>query len=585
MIKIISVLAFVSMSLLCFGQPTFHGDTTPTYDQAIAIYEELASKHVNATLYQKGPTDSGKPLHMFVISNRDMPGIQPFETRQFDQRVVLINNGIHSGEACGINASIMLSRFLLEDERAQELLQNTVVCIVPIYSIGGSLQRNSHSRANQEGPAEYGFRGNARNLDLNRDFTKMDSYNAQSFAKMFHEWDPHVYLETHTSNGADYQYTMTLLSTQKDKLDTAVSEVMQSMILPGLYKRMSEKQEEMVRYVNVFGRSPEEAGITGFLDSPRYSSGFATQFQCMGFMSEAHMLKPFEDRVNATFELMLSLLEEVEEHGKEIALARYDARNALVWQEAFPLNWELDTVASDTIQFNGYRSEYRKSAVTGRDRLYYDRAAPTQFEIPVYDHYRGTNDVMKPRYYVVPQARREVIERLHHNGVEMLVLVQDTILESEVYYISHFNTVSKPYEGHYLHDQTEVRTEVREEMLRAGDVLVPMYTDRDRFVVEVLEPSSADSYFNWNFFDEILQQKEWFSGYVFEDEAARMLEEDEGLRSMFEQMKADPEFAESPFAQLYWLYQQSPHYEEQHMKYPVLRIMNEHELPTRPMRP
>lgn len=176
-------------------------------------------------------------------------------------------------------------------------------------------------------------------------------------------------------------------------------------------------------------------------------------------------------------------------------------------------------------------------------------------------------------------------ERLHINQVEMYSLLADTVLKAEQYYITHFGTSSSPYEGHYLHDSTEVRTEHSEVFLRAGDVLVPMYTAKDRYVVEVLEPTSVDSYFNWNFFDEILHQKEWFSAYLFEDEAARMLLEDPELRSMFEKMKLDSSFSENDFVQLSWLFQHSDHYEEQHMRYPVIRIMEEHDLPVRPMRP
>ena len=583
--KIISILGSGLMLSITTAQPVFKGDTTPTYVQTIEVYQDLSDRFVNANLHQKGSTDSGKPLHVFVITHPDSPGIQPYETTQFNKRVLLINNAIHPGEACGVNSSIMIARYLLEEGKAAELLKNTVLCIIPMYNIGGAIQRNTSSRANQDGPEEYGFRGNARNLDLNRDFTKMDSRNSKSFARIFHEWDPHVFLETHTSNGADYQYTMTLLSSQKDKLDKEVGDLMTETILPGLYEKMMFRGEEMMRYVNVFGRAPEDGGMHGFLDSPRYSSGFATQFQCMSFVSEAHMLKPFQDRVNATFKLTLSLIEVVEEHGPELAQTRHDARNAVVWQETFPLNWEKDSVASDTMPFKGYRSAEVKSSVTGKDRLFYDRSAPVSMNIPVYDEFRPADGVFKPRYYVVPQAWQEVITRLHVNGVEMYSLLTDTVLNAERYYITHFGTTNSPYEGHYLHDNTEVKVDLEQVLIRAGDVLVPMYTAKDRFVVEVLEPTSVDSYFNWNFFDEILQQKEWFSGYVFEDEAALMLENDAELRSMFEQMKADSSFAGNAFAQLYWLYQQSDHYEEQHMRYPVVRIMEDHELPVRPVRP
>ena len=99
-----------------------------------------------------------------------------------------------------------------------------MIVIIPVYNVGGALNRGSYSRANQNGPEAYGFRGNARNLDLNRDFIKCDSRNARSFNRLFNQWKPDVFVDTHTSNGADYQYVMTLISTQKDRLGGALGE-------------------------------------------------------------------------------------------------------------------------------------------------------------------------------------------------------------------------------------------------------------------------------------------------------------------------------------------------------------------------
>lgn len=579
------MLVFLGGFYTLFAQNTFNGDTTPTYHQTVAIYQDLADRYPNAALYTKGPTDCGRPLHLFVVSHPDLPGIQARETAGHGMRVLLINNGIHPGEACGVNASIMLARQLLEGGMAEEMLRGTVVCIIPMYNVGGALQRNSTTRANQRGPLEYGFRGNARNLDLNRDFTKMDSRNAKSFAQLFHEWDPHVYLETHTSNGADYQYTMTMLATQKDKLGGEVGVLLQKTMLPALYKGSKRLGWEIAPYVNVFGRAPEDGGIKGFLDTPRYSSGFAAQFQCMSFVSEAHMLKPFADRVNATYATLLALLQATVLHGEELTKAREADRDALVWAEALPMNWTLDTAASDSISFKGYQAVYEKSQITGQQRLRYDQARPVNMELPIFDRYLPTDGVLKPDYYVVPQAWSEVIERLLLNGVRMLRFAKDTILETESYRIVDFNTMEHSFEGHYLHHGTHVEETRETRAVLKGDYLVPMHSAKDRFVMEALEPVSEDSYFNWNFFDEVLQQKEWFSPYVFEDEAVEMLKENDQLNSQFRSRKEqDPEFASNAWAQLYWLYQHSPHYEQQYLRYPVFRLHGSQRLPVSPLR-
>ena len=86
-----------------------------------------------------------------------------------------------------------------------------------------------------------------------------------------------------------------------------------------------------------------------------------------------------------------------------------------------------------------------------------------------------------------------------------------------------FSSAKQPYESHYYHFDTRVKVEITEVQIRKGDWLIPLDNIHRRFLIEVLEPEGPDSYFNWNFFDAILQQKEWYSAYVFEDEAAEIL--------------------------------------------------------------
>ena len=109
---------------------------------------------------------------------------------------------------------------------------------------------------------------------------------------------------------------------------------------------------------------------------------------------------------------------------------------------------------------------------------------------------------------------------------------------------------------------------------RAGDWVVPVDQAANRYIVETLEPEGADSFFRWNFFDTVLQQKEGYSAYVFEDLAAKLLEEDEVLREAFRARRArDPAFAADARAQLAWIYERSPWREAEFMRYPVVRVL------------
>ena len=145
-----------------------------------------------------------------------------------------------------------------------------VVCIIPIYNVDGALNRGSFSRANQNGPEEYGFRGNARNLDLNRDFIKCDAENTKSFIKIFREWQPEVFVDTHISDGADYQYTMTVIPTQQSKLHPALTGYVNKDLLPVLHAEMKNKNFEFCPYVETMKQIPDD-GISAFLETPRFA--------------------------------------------------------------------------------------------------------------------------------------------------------------------------------------------------------------------------------------------------------------------------------------------------------------------------
>ncbi len=195
------------------------GRETVTYEEGMAYYRLLGQTFPTIRLTECGPTDTGIPLHVAVLSPDGL--FDPEQIRRSGKSVLLVNNAIHPGEPDGVDASMMLLRDLAGDKKLKEKMANFVLVVVPFYNIGGVLNRNSTTRVNQDGPKEYGFRGNDRNYDLNRDFIKNDTRNAQSFADIYHTWQPDVFVDTHVSNGADYQYVMTLIPTQHNKLGAA----------------------------------------------------------------------------------------------------------------------------------------------------------------------------------------------------------------------------------------------------------------------------------------------------------------------------------------------------------------------------
>jgi len=550
----------------------FRGNTTPTWQETVDTYRNLAKMHPQTKLHEIGYSDGGKPLHLFVINKNGT--LEWDQLAMQDKPILLVNNAIHPGEPCGVDASIALCQLLLDPQsKYAHLLDSAVVCILPMYNIGGALNRGCCSRANQNGPEQYGFRGNERNLDLNRDFIKCDSQNARAFNQMFSRLNPHLFVDTHTSNGADYQYTMTMISTQPDKAGPVIGSYMKNTIDPWLYNRMKERNWEMIPYVESINKIPDN-GIYGFLETPRYATGYAALFNTIAYTSEAHMLKPYEDRVEATLHFLLSLLEFTNANAQEIIVNKAKADKQVQEAQQLPLRWQLDTTVYQSIEFKGYEAEYEKSEVSGALRLKYNRQKPYTKSIKLYNKHTITLSSTIPEYYIVPQAWREVLERLSLNGVEMTSFKSDTLVFAETYYIEDFSSPSQPYEGHYIHHEVACKRVLLNIHVLAGDYLISTHQAKRRYIVESLEPQGMDSFFTWNFFDSMLQQKEWFSDYVFEEEAAQMLQNDPALKSQLEELKLrDPAFAQSNWAQLYYLYQQSKNFEISMNRYPVLRYM------------
>ncbi len=554
------------------------GNTTATYAECIAFYQKLTAAYPKQLhMAEAGPTDSGQPLHEVVLSSDG--DADPASSRQKNRRVLFIQNGIHPGEPEGIDASMMLARDLVQQPKLRKLLDGLTVVVVPVYNVDGMLNRNSTTRVNQNGPVAYGFRGNARHLDLNRDYIKQDSHNARSFAALFQKWQPDIFVETHTSNGADYQYTITLIATQHSKLAPALGTYLQKQLLPALYQGMEKKKWPMTPYVDFEGQTPE-SGLRAFLETPRYSTGYAALFNTIGFMPETHMLKAFAPRVHSTYDFLKTMLETVGQQSAALAAARAAANTALVNQTTFPLTWTLDETQHETVQFRGYEGKTKLSEVSGQPRLYYDRAAPFIRPVKYFNTYQPAATARRPTAYLIPQAWGEVAERLRRNGATLVPLAQDVTVPAEVYYLEDYKTSPRAYEGHYLHSQVKVRPVAETVTYHRGDFVVYL-TDKApiRYLMETLEPQATDSFFAWGFFDSVLQQKEHFSNYVFEDLAADLLRRDPQLRERLEQQKKqDPAFASNGAAQLEWVYVNSPHHEAGFNRYPVARWLGEGEL-------
>jgi hypothetical protein len=546
---------------------------TTLWTDCIAFYEELARRFPQVLRFEQiGVSDGGIPVHRGVVSADGVFGRD--EIKAAGRTVFFNNNGIHPGEPEGVDACMALVRDFCYEPARLAALGETVFLFIPVYNVDGCLNRANTSRVNQDGPEQFGFRGNSRHLDLNRDFVKCDTLNARLFNQLIASWQPDVMVDTHTSNGADYPYTMTLIHTQADKLGYGLGPFLRNTMLPAIYAEMEQRGWPTCPYVNPVQDTPDD-GIAEFLEVPRFSTGFAALHHVIGFMPETHMLKPFADRYDSMRALVETTLAFTVQHGAEIKRLRAEAKAAGRKQAAWPVMWQMDEDKPSTFRFKGYAAKRHPSVIGNYTRLSYDRSQPWEKDIAYYNSFPASVTVRAPKAYVVPQQWREAIERLQWNGVQMTRVEKAETVAAQYYHIASVQSRPTAYEGHMFHDGVEVEARSGSFQLSVGDYIVSLDQDNARYAVETLEPQGHDSFFRWGFFNSVLEKKEAFSDYVFEDLALEMLETEPELKAKFEAWKqANPALLSDQDAVLHFIFHHGKrHAEPEWRRYPVLSIL------------
>jgi hypothetical protein len=541
---------------------------TTTWSECIAFYEALAQRFPHVLRFEQiGTSDGGIPVHAGVVS---ADGVHDRAQIKAEGRTVFFNNnGIHPGEPEGVDACMAIVRDLCFDPARLAALGKTVLLFVPLYNVDGALNRANTSRVNQDGPEQFGFRGNSRHLDLNRDFVKCDTLNARIFNQLLTSWDPDVMVDTHTSNGADYPYTMTLIHTQADKLGYGLGPFLRETMLPHIYKEMEAKGWPTCPYVNPVKDTPDD-GIAEFLEVPRFSTGFAALHHVIGFMPETHMLKPFKDRYDSMRALLDVTMAFTISHGEQIRSCAPPRAS----RPPTPPNGPWHGRWTKPIHRPSASKATKQSAASllgDYQRLSYDRSKPWEKDIAYYNSFVPAATVRAPKGYIVPQAWREAIERLQWNGVEMARFDEASTVEAQYYHIVSVTSRPNAYEGHMYHDDVQLEARTGSFTVQPGDYFIPLKqanalrrrnagTARPRLLLPL------------GLLQQRAGEKENFSDYVFEDLALEMLETEPELKAKFEAWKAaNPALLSNQEAVLGFIFANGKrHAEPEWRRYPVL---------------
>jgi hypothetical protein len=542
------------------------GVDSPTYDETVAWLRKLVAASPKLRMTSLGKSPQGRDVWLVIASATGAS--TPEELRQTGKPVLFAQAGIHPGEIDGKDAGMMLLRDMTVGGSESDLLGRASFLFIPILSVDGHERRSPYGRINQRGPENTGWRTNARNLNLNRDYAKLDIPEMRHLIAALERWQPDLYLDLHVTDGEDYRYDVTFGWTGPHGWSPSIARWLDGTFRPAVSAALEARGHVPGPLIFGVDRLDIRKGIADWTAPPRFSNGYGDARHLPTVLVENHSLKRFDRRVLGTYVFLEGCLDLL---GREAGnLRRAVAEDRARHPEELPLAFGPPQTPPETLEFLGVEHRVAPSSVSGGLAVEW-LGTPVTFDAPLIAFTEPTATASRPRAYWIPPSWSDVIGRLRLHGVRMEETSDWREVEVEMYRLTGPELADMPFEGHVQVTATPV-AETRTERFPPGSVRIPTDQPLGDLAMLLLEPASPDSFFQWGFFHAVLSRTEYVEGYVMEKMATRMLEEDEELRSRFlERLATDDEFRADPQARLMWFYEQTPYYDQRYLLYPVAR--------------
>jgi hypothetical protein len=550
---------------------------TSTYDETIVFCKRLAAASRGLVTYTTyGKSGEGRDLPLLIAASGGT--MSPKWAKKSGKPIILIQAGIHAGEIDGKDAGLALFRDIAITKTRIDLLRNAIILFEVIYNVDGHEDRSPYMRINQNGPDEMGFRANASNLNLNRDYMKADAPETRAWLKLWNEWRPDLFIDCHVTDGADFQYNLTYEYAHFQEVSPSIKAWMDEHFDGVVVPKVEKEGNLLTHYVEFAGREIT-GGIATFIATPRYATGYTPLRNRAGLLIETHVYKPYESRVRGTYDTLRYTIEEAGRAKDSLFAANAIADTQTIERgrtyepaRQFPL--ALGTTDKATqIEFKGLSYTVQDSEISGGKMIVYG-TEPKNYTIPKFDEGKITASVAPPLAYIIPPQYKDVIDVLAAHGIRSTRLTKPATIDVESYRLTEPKWATTSFENRVTVTCKPV-TITEKRTYAAGSVLVPLTQDTANVIIHLLEPASSDSLVYWGFFNSAFEQKEYGESYVLEKLAREMLAKDPTLQDEFNRRLLDPAFARSPRARLQFFYEHSRYFLDQKVGiYPVGRIVD-----------
>lgn len=544
---------------------------SPNYNSSINYLKRLEKISEYAKLIPFGTSPQGRTLYTFIISKDKIFNYDSLKNSI--KAKTLIMCGIHSGEIEGKDASLLLARDIIVNKKFNDLLDNEILIIIPIFNVDGHERISQYNRINQNGPEEMGWRTTAQNLNLNRDFMKADAPEMKAFLKLWNDINPDFFIDLHTTDGLDMQYELTY-SIETISVSPMLRNWITKIFEPSFESLMKEDGYPLFKYFGFKGRKLTD-GVVEWNSSPRFSHGYSSMRGVPGVLIETHSLKPFKNRVHTTYSALVSMMKIVSQNQSQLKNQKLESdkwflENFVSGNKWLQINHELINKSYKT-DFLGYESYLEKSEITGDSIIRYTKN-PKTFSLDYYTEYKTSDSLKLPKYYIIPVQFHYLKDILVLHGITFSENKTAKRAFGEFYKLSDVKLSARSFEGRQI-PSYNVNEFAKEVAINPGDLIIP--TNQKGFIplVYLLEPKSPDSFVKWGFLNSIFEQKEYFEDYSMEPIAKEMLEKDTNLKKEFENKLAEDEkFRNNPYQRLNFIYEHSPYYDSNLNVYPIFKV-------------